>query len=130
MSSSRPIAVSLKARGLSVFDGLPLQGGLRRLGHHMTAETVDLGVSIATNVVLLTGSTWFSVVLQIVSLCFYAFFQDGRVARDGTMLIPIAFLVYLPTLLLAYMLAGGCRQHGIWKQSRARCWACTCCTAA
>uniref|UniRef100_A0A383WDG7 Uncharacterized protein n=1 Tax=Tetradesmus obliquus TaxID=3088 RepID=A0A383WDG7_TETOB len=103
MSSSRPIAVSLKARGLSVFDRPPLQGGLRRLGHHMAAETVDLGVSIATNVVLLTGSTWFSVVLQILSLCFYAFFQNGRVARDGFMLIPIAFLVYLPTLLLAYM---------------------------
>ncbi|WIA21710.1 hypothetical protein OEZ85_000876 [Tetradesmus obliquus] len=103
MCSSRPIAVSLKARGLSVFDRPPLQGGLRRLGHHMAAETVDLGVSIATNVVLLTGSTWFSVVLQILSLCFYAFFQNGRVARDGFMLIPIAFLVYLPTLLLAYM---------------------------
>jgi hypothetical protein len=55
MSSSRPIAVSLKARGLSVFDRPPLQGGFRRLGHHMTAETVDLGIAIATNVVLLTG---------------------------------------------------------------------------
>jgi hypothetical protein len=45
------------------------------------------------------------VVLQILSLCFYAFFQNGRVARDGFMLIPIAFLVYLPTLLLAYMVS-------------------------
>lgn len=47
-------------------------------------------------------------VLQILSLCFYAFFQNGRVARDGFMLIPIAFLVYLPTLLLAYMVSSCC----------------------
>lgn len=101
--SNRLIAVSLKGRGLTVFDRPPGEGGLRRLGHHVAAETVDLGVAIATNVVLLTWSTWFSVILTILSLCFYTFFQSGKVARDGSMLIPVAFLVYLPTLMLAHM---------------------------
>jgi hypothetical protein len=55
------------------------------------------------------------VVLQILSLCFYAFFQNGRVARDGFMLLPIAFLVYLPTLLLAFLVSSGCCSCVLWQ---------------
>ena len=102
--ASHPIAVSLKARGLSVLEK-SFVVGFKEFWPQAGAETLDLGVAIAINVVLLTWSTWFSVILTILCLCFYAFFQGGQVATDGSLMIPVAFLIYLPTLWLAYMVS-------------------------
>lgn len=100
--TGHPIAVSLKARGLSVLEK-SFVVGFKEFWPQAGAETLDLGISIAINVVLVTWSTWFSIILTVLSLCFYAFFKNGQVATDGSLMIPVAFLIYLPTLWLALM---------------------------
>lgn len=97
MATQKPaIALSLKARGLTVTPAIPrTRQALSSLGQSIA----DLSVSICTQVLLLSWSAWLSVLLVILSCVFWANYQDGNMAAaDGSIMIPIALLIYLPCL--------------------------------
>jgi hypothetical protein len=54
-------------------------------------------------IVLLSWSAWISVLLSILCCVFWANYRDGAMAAaDGSIMIPIALLIYLPCLGLVY----------------------------
>lgn len=108
MATPKPaIALSLKARGLTVTPAIPrTRQALSSLGQSIA----DISVAICTQVLLLSWSTWVSVLLVILSCVFWANYQDGNMAAaDGSIMIPIALLIYLPCLGVVY--AVSCRSH-------------------
>lgn len=102
MSSQKPvIALSLKARGLTVTPAIPRTRQL--LLPTLGQSIVDLSIAICVQIVLLSWSAWLSVLLVILCCVFYANYQDGAMAAaDGSIMIPIALLIYLPCLGLVY----------------------------
>lgn len=101
MATPKPaIALSLKARGLTVTPAIPrTRQALSSLGQSIA----DISVSICTQVLLLSWSAWLSVLLVILSCVFWANYQDGNMAAaDGSIMIPIALLIYLPCLGVVY----------------------------
>jgi hypothetical protein len=96
---SRVIALSLKARGLTVTPAIPRSSTRRMLGE-LGQSLLDLSVAIAVQVVLLSWSTWVSVLLVILCVVFYANWEDGRMAAaDGAgIMVALGLLVYLPVL--------------------------------
>lgn len=102
MAAGPSVAVSLKARGLSVFERRP--GQLAAFGRQGARELGDVSVAIAADVLLLSPSAWFSVLLTILTTAFYASYHSGALARPtGAIMVPVALLIHLPTLWLAYL---------------------------
>jgi hypothetical protein len=102
MSSQKPvIALSLKARGLTVTPTIPRTRQL--LLPTLGQSIVDISIAICVQIVLLSWSAWLSVLLVILCCVFYANYKDGEMAAaDGSIMIPIALLIYLPCLGLVY----------------------------
>lgn len=58
---------------------------------------------------LLSWSAWLSVLLVILCCVFWANYEDGDMAAaDGSIMIPVALLIYLPCLALAYVVSSCC----------------------
>lgn len=96
------IALSLKARGLTVTPAIPRtrQSLLPSLGQ----SVIDISIAICVQIVLLSWSAWLSVLLVVLCCVFWANYKNGDMAAaDGSVMIPIAFLIYLPCLGLVYM---------------------------
>jgi hypothetical protein len=105
-SGDPPVALSLLSRGLRVLDVPPsTTAAARRAAATAAARdgALDIAVSIAAHVLLLPAWAWASVALLVVSVCFFAFVQDGRLAGlpTATLLLPLAAMVHLPSLWLA-----------------------------
>lgn len=100
----KQIALSLKARGLTVTPAIPRTRQL--LLQSLGQSVVDISIAICVQIVLLSWSAWISVLLVILCVVFYANYQDGGMAAsEGSIMIPIALLVYLPCLGLVYMVS-------------------------
>jgi len=100
--SQRVIALSLKARGLTVTPAIPR--ARHQLLPSLGQSLADISIAICVQIVLLSWSAWLSVLLVILCCVFYANYEDGAMAAaDGSIMIPIALLIYLPCLGLAYM---------------------------
>lgn len=100
----KQIALSLKARGLTVTPAIPRtrQQLLPSLGQ----SVVDISIAICVQILLLSWSAWISVTLVILCCVFYANYQDGGMASaEGSIMIPIGLLIYLPCLGLVYMVS-------------------------
>jgi hypothetical protein len=95
---SPPIAVSLRARGAVIGHARALSAGYQ--AREAAREVRDLGVAACLHVALLSWTTWLSAGVALLSTVFFSLYDGGRVQLDGSLLLPLCFLVYLPALWL------------------------------
>lgn len=97
----RPIALSLRSRGLVLYNQSKILD-LRYQVVEFFKQCFDIGVAILVNIVLLSWSCWISIVISTLSTVFFTLYQRGIITNTGSLLLPFAFLVYLPILWMVH----------------------------
>lgn len=114
--SAPPIALSLKTRGLTVTPAIPRKR--QQLLSSLGQSVVDISIAICVQIILLSWSAWISVLLVILCCVFYANYKDGAMAAaEGSIMIPIALLIYLPCLGLLYTVSSNREQQATHRCS-------------
>jgi len=99
--ASGGICISLRSRGLVILNPYR-DSSLRHQAKSAFNEILNISCAILYNVVLLSWSAWFSVLVNLMSAIFFFYYEDGKMRSDASLMLPFCFLVYLPVLWMIH----------------------------
>ena len=91
------IVVSLRARGVFTYQFQRLLDLRTHIGSFLK-QFVDIGCSGVVLLQLQSWTTWFSVLIQLLSIVFYNNESRQKFSTAGGMWVPVCFIVVLPVL--------------------------------